>query len=187
VDILDYNGFSFDKLSLKEEKPNEKLIYINSAAEKLKSLEKFYNSSYNMIRDGILNYMTVKNNLVSQIAEHFDKMISIIEAQKASNIFQLEKYSKEKLNNFNEALSSLDKYREMVSYKQERLDVIKNQKLVSNFSLGDEISILNSLEIEGLENKDFQTEINKILKEMQGEYIPKLGIIHESNYLVFYN
>ena len=61
VDILDYNGFQFDKLSLKDDsKQNEKMTYINSATEKLKNLEKIYSNSYNLIRDNILNFMTAK-------------------------------------------------------------------------------------------------------------------------------
>lgn len=154
-----------------KEESNEKMTYINSATEKLKVLDKFYNSNYNIIRDGMLNFMTEKNNLVREIAEHYDKMITILENKKASYIFQIEKFSNEKMEIYNEALISLDKYREMVSYKQENLEVIKKQKLAT---LADEISILNSLGIEGLENKEFQNEVNKIVKEMQNEYIPKL-------------
>ncbi len=119
----------------------------------------------------MLNFMTQKNNLVREVAEHYDKMITILENKKATFIYQIENFSNEKMEIYNEALISLDKYREMVSYKQENLEVIKKQKLAS---LADEISILNSLGIESLENKEFQNEINKILKEMQNEYIPKL-------------
>jgi hypothetical protein len=148
------------------------MTYINSASEKLKVLDKFYNSSYNIIRDGMLNFMTEKNNLVREVGEHYDKMISILENKKASFIYQIDKFSNEKMEIYNEALISLDKYREMVCFKHENLEVIKKQKLAS---LADEISILNSLGIESLENKEFQNEINKILKEMQSEYIPKIG------------
>jgi hypothetical protein len=166
-------------LTIKEDKQNEKMTYVNSAMEKLKNLEKAYNSNYNIIRDKILSFMTAKNNCINDISEHFDKLIQIIETQKTSSIYMIEKFSKEKLGIYNDALQSLDRYRDSIQLKMEKLDNIKNQKLISKIPLADEISVLTSLGIDKIENKEFQREVEKLIQEMQGDYLPKIIIKNE--------
>ena len=180
VDILDYNGFQFDKLSLKDDsKQNEKMTYINSATEKLKNLEKIYSNSYNLIRDNILNFMTAKNNCIADITEHFDKLINALEHQKSNSIFMIEKFSKDKLSSYNDTLQTLDKYREFIFIKQQKLEGVKNQKIVSTLPLADEINVIQSLGIEKMEDKEFLNHIENMIKEMEFDYLPKILIKNE--------
>ena len=179
VDILDLNGFGFDKLSLKEETKSEKMNYISSAAEKIKQMNKFYETNYNILRDRILTFLTVKNNCIAEINEHYDKMISILENQKMAYIYSVEKYSKDKMDNLNEALHSIELIKSSIEMKNDRIHLIKNQKF-TNFSLSDELSLVNSLGIEEIENKDFEDEIEKLAKENPNEILPKVLIRPES-------
>ena len=175
MDILDYNGFNLEKLSLKDEKPQEKkLVYINTAVEKLQNMEKNYNNFYNTIRDNVLKFMTVKNNLIDDINEHFQKIINIIETQKSNSNYILEKYSKEKLNNFNGVLSTVERTRDAIHYKLDNLEIIKNNKLNYNMTVADEIKILTSLGVDQLESVEMQKEVETVIKEMQVDFIPNV-------------
>jgi hypothetical protein len=182
VDILDLNGFGLEKLSLKEEKKSENLNYITSAADRLKKMSKFYETNFNNLRDRILSFLTVKNNCIAEISEHFDKMMSILDSQKLAYIYQIEKYSKEKIDNLNEALHSIEMVKGNIQIKLERIQSIKNQNY-GNLSLSDELAIVNSLSLEDCENKDFEDEVNKLAKENPNDVLPKVLIRPESNTL----
>jgi hypothetical protein len=189
VDILDYNGFNFEKLSLKDDNQSkgDKLLYINSAYEKLKSLENSFNSSYNVIRDNILHFMTVKNNCIGEISHHFDKIINHIVDRKDETIYHLEKFSKDKLGMYNDTLKVIDRYRQIVQGSLDKLDIIKNQKIASKIPIADELSIINDLAIDKLEDQSLFKEIEIILNEMKGDFVPKMIIKNECNLLLLYN
>lgn len=152
--------------------------------DKLKNLEKIYSNSYNMIRDNILNFMTAKNNCIADITEHFDKLINALEHQKSASIFLIDKFSKDKLGKYNDAILSLDKYREIVYIQMQKLEGVKNQKIVSNIPLADEINMIHNLGIETVENKEFLNHIENMIKEMQSDYIPKIIIKNECMYCI---
>jgi hypothetical protein len=182
---LEYNGFNLEKLSLKDDsKQNERMTYINSAMDKLKNLDKIYSNSYNIIRDNILNFMTAKNNCISDITEHYDKLINALELQKSASIFMIEKFSKDKLGNYNDAIQSIDKYREMVYIQMQKLEGVKNQKIVSNIPLADEINMIQNLGLEAVENKEFLKNIENMIKEMQSDIIPKIVIKNECKFFI---
>ena len=182
VDILDLNGFGLEKLSIKEEKKVEKMNYINSASEKIKRILKFYDNKSNILRDRILSFLTIKNNCIAEISEHFDKIIGILDNQKLAYIFQIEKYSKEKIDNLNEVLHSIDIIRNSILLKNERIESVKNQKF-SQISLSDEINFINSLCLDECDNQDFEDEVDKLSKENQNDILPKVIIRPESNIL----
>lgn len=179
VDILDLNGFGLEKLSIKEEKNLEKMSYINSASEKIKRLLKFYESKSSILRDRLLTFLTIKNNCIAEVSEHFDKMIHILENQKLAYIFQIEKYSKEKIDNLNEVVHSIELLKNNIHQKNERVESVKNQKF-SNISISDEINFINSLCIEDCDNQDFEDEVEKLSRENPNEVLPKVIVRPES-------
>lgn len=186
LDILDYNGFAIEKLSLSEEKSNEKMQYINKAKDKLKNLEKIYNSSYNTLRAATLHFISMKNNCIGDIIEHCDRMISMLVNKKAECIYQLEKFGKDRLNSYNQSLECLEKYKEAVQIKLEKIEDLKNKKLVSNISLEDEIQVLNNLGIENLDDREFQRELEVLIKEVESDYLPKLMIKNDCIYIILH-
>ncbi len=153
--------------------------------DKLKNLDKIYSNSYNLIRDNILNFMTAKNNCIADITEHFDKLIHALEHQKSASIFMIEKFSKDKLGIYNDAIQSLDKYREMVYIQMQKLEGVKNQKIISNIPLADEINLIHNLGIEVVENKEFLMHIENMIKEMQCDFVPKIVIKNECINIIF--
>ena len=130
--------------------------------------------------------MTAKNNSIADITEHFDKLLNALEHQKSKSIFLIEKFSKDKLENYNDALQSLDKYRDLIYNKMQKLDVVKNQKIVSAMPLADEINVIHSLGIENIDDKEFLQHIDRIIQEMQSDFLPKIVIKNECKFLFLF-
>jgi len=132
--------------------------------------------------------MNAKNNSIGEISQHFDKIINLIENQKASSLYEIEKYSKDKLNLYNEVLNSLDKYREMTQYKLHKLHTITRQRDITNITVADELEAIQNLGINHLEITEYTKEVDMILKEMSHDFYPKVFIKNESIFpcLIYY-
>jgi hypothetical protein len=188
VDILDYNGTQIDQLTLTESKKSEEnLYYLNSAKDKLKDLQRFYTQSYNTIKDKVMHFLTIKNNLMTETAEHYDKLITILEQKKAETLITLENYSREKLSFYHSNWTSLENILKEIEMRLESIEKIKNQKLVNKIPLGDEIEILNSLNIDYVDNKQFKGDVEAILKELKEEFLPKLLLKNECTLYITLN
>jgi hypothetical protein len=99
VDLIDYNAnLLLDKLTIRDD-DNEanNSQYINSANEKLLQLQKYFNNSLNVMSEKTSQLITVKNNCASEICEYFGRIVSSLENKKSELIFNIEKYSKDKL------------------------------------------------------------------------------------------
>jgi hypothetical protein len=97
VDLIDYNSdLLFSKLTLQENK-DESFQYVNSAKDKLNSLQKYYNNSLAVMSEKTSQLITVKNNCVNEISDYFGRVTALLESKKSELIFNVEKYSKDKL------------------------------------------------------------------------------------------
>lgn len=81
-------------------------------------------------------------------------------------------------------MSTLASYRQLIEGDLEKLEVIKNQKIVQNIPIVDEIKAINNLSYEKLENKEFNRDLEILMKQLEGDYLPKIIIKNESNKII---
>jgi hypothetical protein len=100
VDLIDYNSnLMLSKLTLQEveEDDGDKYQYVNSAKDKLVALQKYYNGTLSVISEKTSQLITVKNNCVNEINEYFGRVTTLLETKKSEMIYNIDKYSKDKL------------------------------------------------------------------------------------------
>jgi hypothetical protein len=62
----------------------------------------------------------------------------------------------------------------------DKLSIIQQQKIVQNIPLSDELKAISQLNIDKLIDKNFNNNISSIIKDLEGDFKPKIVIKNES-------